>query len=170
MKAVSRIATTHKPTSDKKPTGASRRPDGVICVPLAPTANRPPKPQLLRRQRRHWHRYLALEPALSSPKGAAYRHDPEIDWQRADSIKFVFRGASISSANCLNEAIHGTVTDKTTREKNFTKSARNSEGVTVETGRDGLMFLVRLSRIAPPSGWLARPATPTSPDELAVPL
>jgi hypothetical protein len=29
---------------------------------------------------------------LSSPKGAAYRHDPDVDWQPADSIKFRFSG------------------------------------------------------------------------------
>jgi hypothetical protein len=27
-----------------------------------------------------------------SPKGAAYRHDPDVDWQFADSIKFSFSG------------------------------------------------------------------------------
>ncbi len=29
---------------------------------------------------------------LSSPKGAAYRHDPDVDWRPADSIKFRFSG------------------------------------------------------------------------------
>jgi hypothetical protein len=64
---------------------------GVICVPLAPTVNRSLQAQLLRRQRRHWHRSLALERPLSSPKGAAYRHNPDVDWHPADSIKLVFR-------------------------------------------------------------------------------
>ncbi len=90
--------TTHKPTSDKKSTGAWRRPGGVICVPLAPTVNRPLQAQLLRPQRRKWHKSLALERPLSSPKGAAYRHNPDVDWQPADSIKFVFSGATASSA------------------------------------------------------------------------
>jgi hypothetical protein len=67
-----------------------RRPDEVICVAPAPTVNRPRQAQSLRRQRRHWHRYLALERPLSSPKGAAHRHNPEVDWQGVDSTKFVF--------------------------------------------------------------------------------
>jgi hypothetical protein len=39
-----------------------------------------------------------LERPFSSPKGAAYRHNPDVDWQLANSTKFVFSGASISSA------------------------------------------------------------------------
>jgi hypothetical protein len=49
--------------------GAAR----IICVPLAPTVNRPLQAQLLRPQWRKWHKSLALERPLSSPKGAAYR-------------------------------------------------------------------------------------------------
>ena len=74
------------------------RADGVICVPLAPTVNKPLQAQLRRRQRRRWHRYLALERPLSRPKGAAYRHNHDVDLQSADSIKFVFSGAAIPSA------------------------------------------------------------------------
>jgi hypothetical protein len=38
---------------------------GVIYVPLAPTVNRPPRAQLLRPQRRKWHKSLALERPFS---------------------------------------------------------------------------------------------------------
>ena len=94
----------------KKSTGAWRRPDWVICVPLAPTANRPLQAQLLRRQRRHWHRYLAFERPLSGPKGAAYRHISDVDLQSADSIKFVFSGAShpIRATSRHHQANRGT--------------------------------------------------------------
>jgi hypothetical protein len=52
--------------------------------------NRHLQAQLLRPQRRKWHKSLALEGPLLSPKGAAYRHDPDVDLRPAVSIKFRF--------------------------------------------------------------------------------
>jgi hypothetical protein len=70
--------------------GAWCRPDVVICVPLAPRVNRPLQAQLVRPQRRKWRKSLALERPIFGPKGAAYQHDPDVDRQLADAIKFDF--------------------------------------------------------------------------------
>jgi hypothetical protein len=61
-----------------------------ICVPLTPRVNRPFQAQLVRPQRRKWRKSLALERPISSPKGAEYRHSPDVRLASADSIKFVF--------------------------------------------------------------------------------
>jgi hypothetical protein len=72
----------------------------------------------VRPQRRKWHKSLALERPISSPKGAAYRHDPDVDWQLADAIKFDFSATTPSwraRVVALNLAISwsaGTATDQ----------------------------------------------------------
>jgi hypothetical protein len=70
--------------------------ESVSSFDLAPRVNRPLQAQLVRPQRRKWHKSLALERPISCPKGATYRHDPDVDWQRADSIKFAFSATTPS--------------------------------------------------------------------------
>jgi hypothetical protein len=120
------------------------RADGVICVPLASTVNKPLQVQLLRRRRRHWHRSLALERPLSSPKGTAYPHNPDVDLQLADSIKFVFSSASISSA------------------RRYAAGHRTSDGMPIQRGRG------RRSRTEPPGLGYRRGLISDSDDRSAV--